>query len=254
MLTLTYRAVVSLWLVLVLAAPADGASAFPKHFDLRYILNRQGLDIAEVHWRLAPLKDRGFRYSSRSQTIGLAKLFRDEQITEVSDWRFDQGRLQSLRYQYSRTGGKRRRQAQARFDWAKGSIHNSLNGRQWTIPLPANTYDKLNYLLALMHDLDQGLRVAQFLVADGAKLKVYKLRYLNEQRIETAIGPVQCLVLERSVPGSGRITRVWAAKALHYLPLKIEHTEKGETVTLTLSKLTALDGYQPADGQATSAD
>ncbi len=238
------RALVTGTLLMVLALiPAARGAGFPSHFDLHYTLSRQGLDIAEVHWQLQPTKNQGFRYSSHTQTIGIAKMFRDEQIMEISDWRFEQGHLQSLHYKYSRHGGKRQREAEAKFDWSQEKLHNNLNGKQWTMPLPAITYDKLNYLLAIMLDLGQDLRVKHYRVATGSKLKTYDLRYLNEESIETAIGPLQCLILERTVKGSERRTRVWAAKTLHFLPVKIEHHEDGETVKLSLTELKALDGY-----------
>lgn len=219
-------------------------TSFPKHFEVRYHLNRQGLDIAEIHWKLQMQNDQAFRYTSKSKTIGIAKLFRDEHITETSDWRFNQGNLQSLLYQYSRSGGKRIRQAEARFDWPQKRLNNTLNGKQWSVDLPDRTYDKLNYLLALMQDLKQGKRIPQYQVADGSKFKTYEMQYLNEERLESALGSIETFVLERRVKGSERVTRVWAAKSLHYLPVKIEHREKGETVTLNLTQLIAMDGYR----------
>ncbi len=219
-------------------------TSFPKHFEVRYHLNRQGLDIAEIHWKLQVQKDQDFRYTSKSKTIGIAKLFRDEQIIETSDWRFNQGNLQTLRYQYSRSGGKRKRQAEARFDWPQKRLHNTLNGKQWSVALSDRTYDKLNYLLALMQDLKQGQRMDQYQVADGSKFKTYEMHYLKEEPLESALGTIETLVLERHVKGSERVTRVWAAKSLHYLPIKIEHREKGEIVTLNLTQLIAMDGYR----------
>ena len=233
----------ALWL-LATPVPAAEVTAFPRYFDARYTLNRQGLDIAEIHWRLAPLKDRSFRFTGELKTIGIAKRFRNEKITEISDWRFSQGRLQSLRYRYSRSSGKRNREAEAEFDWTQGLIHNTLNGKKWSIPLPSNIYDKLNYSLALMYDVGRNLRLEHYQVADGAKLKVYDLRYLGEERIDTALGPLQALLVERTVKGNNKISRVWAAKSLHYLPVKIEHRENRQVVTLTITELKALDGYR----------
>ena len=233
--------ILNLQVFVVVAAESE---SFPKHFEVRYHLNRQGLDIAEIHWQLQTQNGQEFRYTSKSRTIGIAKLFRDEQITETSEWRFNQDNVQSLRYQYSRSGGKRKRQAEARFDWPQKRLYNTLNGKQWNVVLPDRTYDKLNYLLALMQNLKQGKRVDQFQVADGSKFKTYEMRYLNEERIDTALGEIDTVVLERHVKDSERVTRVWAAKSLHYLPVKIEHREKGETVGLNITQLIAMDGYR----------
>ncbi len=237
-----------LW-ALALPLFAGPGTAFPQHFDLNFELTRQGLTIAQVRWKLEALPGRVYRYTSNSQTIGIAKLFRDEHINEISDWRFSGNAVQSLHYQYSRSGGKRRRQSEASFDWANGKLHNHLNGKHWTAPLPVQTYDKLNYLLALMHDLGRGLRPAHYQVADGSKLKVYDLQYLQEERIETVLGSLQTLVFDRTVKGDKKITRVWAAKSLSYLPVKIEHREDGEIVGLRLSRLSGFDGYIPATRQ-----
>jgi hypothetical protein len=216
-------------------------ASFPSSFKASFVLNARGLDIGVTHWALSSLEDGRYLYTLHSEATGIAKLFRDERIDESSEWRFENGRVRPLRYSYSREGGKRDRKDTASFDWDKARATYTRDGQTREKRLAEGTLDKLNYMLALMNDLAHGMRETQYLVADNGKKKTYQLKVVGEERIQTVVGELQTIIVERTREGKDRLTRVWCAPELAYLPVRIEHIEHDGTLDFTLTKLEGFD-------------
>ena len=214
-------------------------ASFPQQFSATFVLNARNVDIGSTQWELKPLGNGGYAFSTHSEAIGIAKLFRDERIGERSEWQFADGQVRPLRYFYSRAGGKRDREVQIDFDWDKALVRNTLNGKSWTMPLVDGTLDKLVYVLAMMNDLAEGMREIRYPVADGGKTKAYRIKVVGEAQLDTVVGPLETIVVERSQEGKSRLTRIWCARALGFFPVQIKHFEDEETVQFTL---TALEG------------
>jgi hypothetical protein len=225
---------------LALHGALASAGPLPERFEASFVLSAQGVDIGTTRWQLAPLGDGRYVYEAHSETVGLARLLRDERIDERSEWRFADGAVRPLHYSYSRTGGGREREVEVRFDWAHGRVRNTLNGESWTMPLELGTLDKLVYLLALMRDLAHGLEEARYAVADGGHLKTYRLRVVRTERVATVMGELDTVVVERHREGDDRLALVWCAPALAYLPVLIEHRQDDGVVHATLTRVAGL--------------
>jgi hypothetical protein len=227
-----------------LSVPALGAGLLPESFDATYVLSAKGVEIGETRWTLERGDGDHRVYESRTKAIGIARILRDERIHERSEWHdSEDGGVRPLRYRYQRSGGKRERIVEVVFDWQGKRVHNTLNGNSWSMPIEPGMLDKLVYLLELMHDLSAGLTEARYQVADGGKVKTYLLTRVGEERIETVVGPMDAVVVERRRVGDKRLTRIWCARELAYLPVRVEHLEDGERVRLTLVRL---DRFAPA--------
>lgn len=225
---------------LALHGAVTAAATLPERFDASFVLSAQGVDIGTTRWQLTPVGDGHYVYEAHSQTVGLAKLLRDERIDERSEWRLADGGVQPLHYSYSRSGGRREREVEVRFDWDHGRVHNTLNGESWSMPLQSGTLDKLVYLLALMQDLADGIQEARYAVADGGRVKTYLLRVVKTERLATVLGDLDTVVVERRREGDDRLALVWCAPALAYLPVRIEHREDDRIVHATLSRVDGL--------------
>ena len=111
--------------------------------------------------------------------------------------------------------------------------------KPWQLKIEQNTLDKLVYQLALMSDLADNKTLLNYRIADGGKLKDYKIKILDEEIITTPLGRINTIKLTRErVRSKGRETTLWCAPALNYLPVKLEHTEKGGSIfTAVLRRL-----------------
>jgi len=206
------------------------AAEFPYPFVARFSISSQDTKIGEAEWSVKPLAPGLYAYESRSTTAGIVALFRKEEVVERSEWRLDEGYLRPLEYSYRRVGGKKDRNVTVLFDWEKKLAHNTAQGQTWWMPVPVGTLDKLSYVLVLMGDLAADKLAAdkkefQYRIADGGKLKLYRLRIEDNERLETALGPLETVRIRRLRGTSKRETVLWCAKNLGYLPVRIEHRE-----------------------------
>ena len=225
----------------LLLGHAAAAQTLPERFDATYVLSAQGIDIGETRWTLRPHTGGRYVYESSSEAIGIARLLRDERIHERSEWRLAEGGgVQPLHYSYRRSGGKRDRVVDVEFDWSGGQVRNTLNGHSWSMSLESGMLDKLVYLLELMHDLSGSFQQARYAVADGGKVKTYVMTRVGEARVDTVMGSLDTVIVERRREGDERVTRIWCAPRLRFLPVKVEHLERGETVQLSLKRLQGL--------------
>lgn len=228
-------------LVIACSGAADGAfaqsSPFPQHFRATFALNASNIDIGITRWELTPLGNGRSSFSTQSEAIGIAKLFRDERINERSEWQLVDGRIRPLLYTYSRKGGKRDRETRLNFDWVRQVALSERNAERATVQLSNNTLDKSVYLIELMMDLAKGMRQTEYTVADHGKTNVYQVEVVGDESVQTVVGNLQTVIVERKQAGKSRLTRIWCAEAYHFLPVKLEHIEDDGTVRFTLTKL-----------------
>lgn len=242
-------AVLSLLLSGAALSPASPASGLPERFEATFALEVKGVTIARTRWFLSPGADGGYVYESRTEPVGVFTLIRNGAIVERSEWDHAEEWLRPLAYRYQRTGRKAR-EVSIEFDWEEGAgegvaRHVSPDG-PWSLPVPHGVMDKLSYLLALMRDLGRGERSVEYAIADGGKLKRYILTGIGDERVETALGVFDTVVVRRERENTKRETTLWCASALGFLPVKILHRERdGTLLSLRIESLSGIGRREP---------
>ena len=229
---------------LPLDAPARG---LPERFEATFTLEAKGVAIARTRWSLSPGAGGGYVYESRTEPAGMFALIRDDTIVERSEWDYEGEWLRPLAYHYERTG-RRAREVGIAFDWEERIARHDSPAGAWKMEVPDGVaaMDKLGYLLALMRDLGRGERHMEYTIADGGKLKRYTLTGIGDERIETALGAFDTVVVRREQGNAKRETTLWCASALGFLPLKIVHRERDGTVlSLRIESLSGIGRREP---------
>lgn len=226
----------ALLLLLGLTGLTSAAENAPTLFEADYTIRVQGAQIAKMTRRFSRLESGAYQYHSETRTTGLISLFRKDYIIENSEWQLQAQNLIPMDYYYDHSGGKKNRKVNITFDWENNRITNSIDGSSWKMPTAPNIMDKLLYQLAIMYDLQAGKRSLQYTVADGGKTKIYNFEFLGEETVNTPLGNLLTVKLERHKPNSRRKSTLWCAKDLGYLPIKVENIENNGKVTVALIK------------------
>ena len=233
----------ALLLLCAAASPLPApARELPERFDATFVLEAAGTKVARTQWSLAPGADGTWVSTSRTEPAGVFSLIRNEARVERSEWTWDGDWLQPLAYRYERTGRKAR-EIDIEFDWEANVARHHSPGASWRLPVPPGTMDKFNYILAMMRDLSRGERKVEYTIADGGRrLKHYVLSGVGEERIETALGTFDTILIRRERENSKRRTTYWCARELGFLPVKIVHTERdGKSMTLRIESLSGIE-------------
>jgi len=229
--------------VLVALLCPCAARALPESFTAHFAMSAQGITIARSQWKLEPAGGDVFVYTTQSESVGIAKLLRNEKVEERSRFSVSGSDLRPLGYHYLRSRGKRKREADVRFDWDGGQGLNTINGETWTMALEPGVQDKLSYMFAIMLAMEkQGSPPPSITLSDGGKVKTYQLALIGHEQRETGLGKLETAHIKRSTADDPRVTHIWLAPSLGFLPVHIEHHEDGETATITLESLEGMQG------------
>ncbi|MEN8215758.1 MAG: DUF3108 domain-containing protein [Pseudomonadota bacterium] len=225
--------------LLLCSSSLYAADYFPPQFTAEYKLYAEGWTVGKGTRTLTRLPDGKFKFETIAKSTGFLSLFKKIRIEERSIFmRTKTGKIRPLEYSYRQTGSQSRTN-QVLFDWSKGIAKNTFKGKTKIIPLEDGTFDRLLYQLVLMLDLNQGKRKIRYLVVDKGKIKVYTPRFIGKERIDTGIGELKTVKYVReSSSNNKRRTTLWCARALHYLPVQVEHVEAdGDVFSMVLQSV-----------------
>jgi len=219
---------------LLLAMPACADGPLPESFSTSYSVRLNGLRIGETVRRLQRVGGNLFRFESITRPTGVAAWFRDDHVSEESTWSLSGADIRPMHYTYDRKGNDKENHVEIRFDWPNRTIYNTAEGHTWSMELPGNVLDKLLYQIAMMRDLKTPGRELHYAVADGGVVKDYRFRVGGEEFVDTPLGRLKSLKIERLRDDDKRTTVLWCASEFDYLPVRIEHTKKGSHRTTLL--------------------
>jgi hypothetical protein len=90
--------------------------------------------------------------------------------------------------------------------------------------------------IELMRELSAGRSPKGFWLIDNDEIKEYKYVREGMETLDTAIGKLETVRYRSEHAGSPRVTRLWLAQALGYLPVRAERS-RGSTVDFSLEIL-----------------
>lgn len=227
--------------ILLLCARTTIASDFIPLFNATYHVYAKGLHIGTGVRRLEMLENQQYLFSSESQTTGFFSLFRKDKIVESSRFVVANNQIKPLEYNYHHNGGKKERHQIILFHWTEKIAIGIKQDEPWEVALDADTLDKMSYQLAVMQALKQKNEHFSYKIADSGKIKQYNLVVQNTETLKTKLGRLEAVKIERISPDGERQTTLWCAPSLQFLPVKVEHDEKGDILRF---ELVELEGFE----------
>ena len=206
------------------SAPEAPISLYSANYSAKF----SGLDIEAVQ-RLEEIEPGIYRESLTAKNF-LGKI--DEQSTfNLTD---DQ-RLLPTEYSYIRSVFGRTKTEVQHFDWQNKTLHYQKNDSHKEAPLAVGQLDMITHRLQLRRDLNAGRSAFAYPVISRGKLKQYSYRVVADEVLETAIGPLATVKVERIVDedSSGQFT-AWLAKDWDHLIVKLEQKKNGDSHQLEL--------------------
>jgi len=149
-------------------------------------------------------------------------------LSETSWLTIHNGDVQPQKYRYSRNGMGKSKKIKHDFDWSTQVVTGSDRGTPVNLTLIQGVQDKSSYQLALQRDIAKGETSMSYQVLDGDELDTYDFRVLGEESVETKVGTVDAVKVERvrDPTQSKRKTILWFAKDWDYLLVRLQQVEK----------------------------
>jgi hypothetical protein len=216
--------------MLVAACTASGACAAataaepprPGPFSARYEVVWKGVNVGTASLELTVDATGRYTYVSRNNARGLARMAFPGEITQVSQFTFEAGTVRPATYRADDGTDKEERDVSLSFDWTARRVRGTAEKRPVDVELRPGAQDGMSVQIALINELLQGRSPAGFWLIDKDELKQYDYVAEGTARIKTTLGELDTVIYSSRRPGSNRLTRVWYAPTLGYMPVQAE--------------------------------
>ena len=242
-------AMLCLGLLLGESASAESGSLRPHeisyHFafhglsggDLKLTLKR---DADVDHWI----------YETRANPSFLARLVVSSDSLERSWFKVTPEGVEPLHYKLDDGTSKHADDAEFRYDWEHGRVAGTVRGAALDLATAPGLQDVMSIRAAPMVDLLAGRELHEYAMLDGREIKHYVYSRGGTEKIKTALGEVDTVIVNsdrKGAGGHGRMWRYWYAPSLNWLPVRIEQREDGQArMVLTVRSLKWLEPAAPA--------
>jgi len=215
-------------LVCLLFSSAGTLQAGPviPSFEASYRIERSIFDIGRIQLQFYLSPAGNYVYNSITEVAGFIAWFRDDRVEETSRGRMDASGVYPDHYHFERIGGKGDKRAAVRFDWNTGQVENTIDGESWKMAIPQGALDKLVVQIAMMRNLQDSVQDQHFRVADGGKLKDFRIHVRRRETLEVPAGNFETIKVEKTPEYGNRKTYLWLAPGLGYLPVQIMRIEE----------------------------
>jgi hypothetical protein len=223
----------SILAVLAVAAHAAyGADAGVTTYTATYRVVYKGKEAGTAEFSVRYLADQDvYEFSSRVMAKGMLKLARPNPAVERSQFRVDESGIRPLQFWYEDGSRSGEDNFNIEFDWQRrvATVSNAEARRE--IALPDTALDRGSLQVALMRDLATTGAARALKFADEDGVVEYEYTENGTATMPTGTGPVATRILTQQRAGSSRVTSLWVAPELRFLPVRIEQRRDGEVQT-----------------------
>jgi len=226
------RAIRSLhWLTTFLLAASLFANAAQASGTLTPHTAEYRIKISILGGRLSTaLKATDSGYIARHvvKPTGMSKFIARGEIVEVSEFADGDDGVYPISYRTNDTIAKDDPSADIRFDWNAFEASGTVNDEEFHADLDRLRQDRVSIQYALMHDLLNDQLSAQYELFEADKLKTLNVRSIGTRQIKVRAGKFTAVGIQHQAENSSRVTTLWCAEELGYLPVVIEQHRKGK--------------------------
>jgi len=208
-----------------------------RPYRARYEVYRNGKLTGEL---LVAFEQNGERWNMSSEgtgTHGIARFLRAKE-NEYAEGSLNRGRFQSISYSYFKRMAGKDDVWTAGFDWQKGTVAVTSGRNTLTLDTGPNTMDALTLKVELRRRLRDHDPDLVFMQVDDDKVKEMVYRILDTGEIDTALGCLQTVAVERIQLGRTRYSRSWHAQDLDFIMVRLEHGKSnGDDIEFRITEL-----------------
>jgi hypothetical protein len=225
---------VSCLLFCVVAQPLQAATA-PARLEVAYDVFKGNMKIATMAETFVTTHDH-YRIESVSNAVGLLALFKPETIRLSSEGTLTQSGLRPSVYSSQRKIDVERN-TRADFDWGTKRITLTDRNGKRTLPLPADTQDRLSAMYQFIFLSLKSSSPLDFHMTNGSKLDIYNYFVYTTQSVTVPLGTFKVLYVASPVKAGESRTEIWLATDHANFPYKMTITDpEGGELTQLLTR------------------
>lgn len=223
----------ALWLAALAALSSGGALAQPETptavapYEARYSIYRNGKLTGKMDVELLRQGPRWTLRSSGTGTHGLARLLGARDNEEVAG-RLQDGRFRPERYQRHTLVAGLDDVWTVGFDWEQRQVSITHNDKSaLVLDMVGESLDPLTLKLEMRQRMAEQRSDLHFQMVEEDEIDEQNFRILPAERLETSLGCLLTLPVEKIRHDSLRYTRAWHAPQLGFIEVRMEHGKTG---------------------------
>lgn len=170
----------------------------------------------------------GFMANSVIKPVGITKMFARGTIQESSFFLTDEHGVRPERYRSVDTLSRDDQAVAFDFEWAEHRVEGTVNGEPIAFDLVGRVHDRVSIQYQLMLDLLAGGAQDAYVMLDGDELKYLEVKNIGTRTVKVPYGTFEVIGIQHGEKNSSRVTVLWCAKELGYLPVVIEQRRDGK--------------------------
>lgn len=213
------------------AADSDSPNAScPQPFKVTFDVDWRGMSAGTSTLQLVRKSGSAneYKYTSSNVARGIFRLAIPDTVTQVSEFSVVDGKVRPLSYVGDDGSSDTERDVSLTFDWTTNRVKGVAEDKPVDQPLSPGVQDALSVQVALMCSLAAGQAPKSFLLIDKDEVKEYRYTAEGNATLDTPTGKVDTVIYTSQREGASRLTRLWIAPSLGYLPIKAEQIRKGK--------------------------
>lgn len=232
-------------LVCLLAAPVLADGLLTPH-TARYKVKISVLS-GQLDTELVAV-DGGFKATHTVKATGLSRILTSGTMIASSEFASTPEGVLPVHYHSEDTVRNKDPEENITFDWVNLEATGTVGDEQVVIGLDGISHDNVSIQYELMHDLLTGQMEPTYILFDVDKMRIADVRDIGTKMIKVGAGKFEAVGIQHQKEGSSRVTTLWCAADLGYLPVVIEQHRKGK-----LNFRATLEEYTPTLGGVLSA-
>lgn len=206
------------------AADADG----PHDFVAKFAIEWHGITAGYTTLELTRTAPNTFTYKSSNVARGIFKLAFPDVISQTSTFTVVNGEVVPATYHADDGAPDSDKAVTLRFDWQTRRVSGIAEKKPVDLPLQSGTQDTLSVQIELMIEVAAGRSPKSFWLIDNDEIKEYKYTREGTETLDTPLGKLDTVRYRSEHAGSDRVTRLWLASSLGYLPIRAERSRAGK--------------------------
>ena len=210
------------------SAGAAADAAGPADFAAKFAIEWHGITAGYTTLELSHSAPDTYTYKSRNMARGVFRLAFPDVISQTSTFSIVNGEVQPSSYHADDGVADSDKAVTLQFDWQTRRVTGVAAKKPVDIALQSGTQDSLSVQIELMREVAAGRSPKSFWLIDDDEMKEYKYTREGTETLDTALGKLDTVRYRSEHAGSDRVTRLWLAASLGYLPIRAERSRAGK--------------------------
>jgi hypothetical protein len=221
------------------AATPPASTATMQPYTARYQVSYRGLSGGEIESSFKRGAASGqWQYETRVFPNLFGRIAVSPEAREISTMVITSAGVRPMSFSFNDGSQSSTKDVRLNYDWAARTVTGDAEGKPVSFTLTPGTQDTASVQAAMIQERLAGRKPQSFRIITGNKMRDYRYWQEGTAQIMTPFGQVETEVWANQRDGSNRVSKVWHAPSLGYVPVQAIQYRKGNPeVQMKLVKL-----------------